>query len=168
MLGFSDTVMDGEIGLRPATDEDDELLFDIYASTRRDEIESFGWDDAQEKAFLRMQFTQRQGAYKLQFPAAEYSVILAESEPVGSLIVERRDDAISLTDIAILPEFAGRGVGSAVIRSLKEEAITLGRPIVLHVDKTNRRAQEFYLSRGFTVTGESQINYSMEWKPDER
>lgn len=160
--------MNAEITLRPATESDDELLFAIYASTRQHEIESFGWADGQKEAFLRMQFAQRRGAYKLQFPAAEYCVILADSEPVGSVIVERREDAISLTDVAILPEFAGRGVGSSVLGSLKDEAITRGQPIVLHVDKTNRPALQFYLLRGFTVTGESQINYSMQWQPDDQ
>lgn len=158
--------MDAEITLRPATDEDEELLFAIYASTREDEVAAFGWAPEQEEAFLRFQFTSRRAAYRLQFPAAEYSVIMGGCEPAGSLIVERRDDAISLTDIAVLGEFRSGGVGSQIVDLLKTEAAAAGKPLVLSVDHSNPRARQFYLDRGFAITGESQINCSMRWTPD--
>jgi ribosomal protein S18 acetylase RimI-like enzyme len=159
--------MDAEITLRPATDDDEELLFVMYASSRREEIDAFGWPAEQQEAFLRMQFTSRRGAYSLQFPAAEYSVIMADGKSAGSLIVERRDDAISLTDIAVLHEFRGRGIGTRVLDMLKSEAAAVGRSLVLSVDNSNPRAREFYLDRGFCITGESQINCSMKWPVDE-
>ena len=116
--------------------------------------------------FLRFQFISRRAAYKLQFPAAEYSVIMADDKPAGSLIAERRDDAISLTDIALLPEFRGTGIGSRLLDMLKTEAAATGKPVVLSVDHFNPRARQFYLDRGFRVTAESQINCSMKWTLD--
>jgi len=158
--------MDAEISLRPVNEDDEELLFAIYASTRQDEVAGFGWDAEQEDAFLRFQFTSRRAAYRLQFPAAEYSVIMDGDKPAGSLIVERRDDAISLTDIAVLGEFRSGGVGSQIVDLLKTEAAAAGKPLVLSVDHSNPRARQFYLDRGFAITGESQINCSMRWTPD--
>jgi ribosomal protein S18 acetylase RimI-like enzyme len=159
--------MPAEITLRPANDDDEDLLFAVYASSREDEVAAFGWAEEQATAFLRFQFTSRRAAYRLQFPAAEYGVILVDAQPAGSLIVERRDDAISLTDIAILPEFRRRGAGSRVLTLLKAEAAEAGKPLVLSVDHTNSLARQFYLDRGFRITHESQINCSMKWTSDE-
>ena len=158
--------MTPEITLRPAADDDQELLFVIYASTREEETAAFGWPDKQREAFLRFQFTSRRGAYKLQFPAAEHSVILVDGEPAGSLTVERRADAIALTDIAMLPALRRLGIGSRVLDLLKTDAAAAGKSLVLSVDHSNPRARQFYLDRGFRVTAESQINCSMKWTPD--
>jgi ribosomal protein S18 acetylase RimI-like enzyme len=159
--------MPAEIALRPVNVDDEDLLFAVYAAVRKDEVAAFGWGEEQANAFLRFQFASRRAAYALQFPAAEYSVILVGARPAGSLIVERRDDAISLTDIAILPEFQRHGAGSRVLDLLKNEAAAAGKPLVLSVDHTNPIARQFYLERGFRVTGTSQINCSMRWTPDE-
>ena len=159
--------MDVEINLRPATDDDEDLLLAIYSSTRQEETAAFGWPDEQRDAFLKFQFTSRRGAYKLQFPAAEYSLVLVGSATAGSLIVERRGDAISLTDIALLPEFHCHGIGSRILDMLKAEAAEAGKPLVLSVDHFNPRARRFYLDRGFIITNETQVNCSMKWTPDE-
>jgi ribosomal protein S18 acetylase RimI-like enzyme len=159
--------MDADISLRPATDKDEDLLFAIYASTRQDEVASFGWAEEQREAFLRMQFKSRRAAYELQFPAAEYSVIIARGKPAGSTIVERRENAISLTDIAVLPEFRGLGIGSQVVEMLKTQAAKAAKPLILSVDHANQRARQFYLERGFRIIGKSQINCSMKWAPYE-
>src|SRR5437868_1826613 len=97
--------MHRHISLRPAVSADEEFLFAVYSSTRRDEVAAFGWDEAQQIAFLQMQFVVRQRSYEMQFPASEYYIILLNETPAGQLIVDRDGGQISLTDIAILQEF---------------------------------------------------------------
>lgn len=153
-----------KIKLRPVADADDEFLFAVYCSVRRAEVAAFGWDEAQQNAFLRMQFTSRASAYKMQFPVAEYSIVVFDEAPAGSLIVCRTDHQISLTDIAVLPEYQKNGIGTFVVEQLKGEATRSNRPLVLRVDKTNIAAKKFYERRGLVVTGETQILYEMEWR----
>ena len=48
------------ISRRPVRPDDQEFQLKLYASTRRAEIAGFGWSEAQQEAFLRMQFTGQQ------------------------------------------------------------------------------------------------------------
>ena len=45
-----------DLCLREATPEDESFLFEVYASTRIEELEGTGWNDEQKLAFIRMQF----------------------------------------------------------------------------------------------------------------
>jgi len=153
-----------KIKLRPAVDADRELLFAVYCSTRRAEVAAFGWDETQQDAFLEMQFTSRASAYKMQFPDAEHSVILFDEAPAGTLIVNRTKHSISLTDIAVLPEYQKNGIGTYVVEQLKGEAARSDMPLVLRVDKTNAAVKRFYERLGLAVTREAQILYEMEWR----
>lgn len=153
-----------KVKLRPVVDADREFLFAVYCSTRRDEVASFGWKDAQQNVFLEMQFTSRLSAYKMQFPMAEYFAILFDEAPAGTLIVSRTDYHISITDIAVLPEYQKKGIGTYVVEQLKGEAARSNKPLVLRVDKFNIAAKKFYERLGLVVTGETQILYEMEWR----
>ncbi len=156
---------DRDIELRPATDGDDDFLYAVYCGTRGDEVARFGWSEAEQSAFLRMQFATRQRAYKMQVPDAESSVILFGGTPVGSIIIDRKPENIALTDIAILPQYRKNGIATHLIKQLQDEAAASGRPLVLHVDKINLTAQKLYEKAGFTVTAETELTNEMEWVP---
>jgi ribosomal protein S18 acetylase RimI-like enzyme/SAM-dependent methyltransferase len=147
------------IELRDVTSDDEKFLCELYHTTRRDEVAAFGWSEAEQHSFLTMQFTMQQQAYKMQYPDAKHSVILFDGEPAGRVIVDRSDDAISLTDIAVLPEFRGRGIASRMISRLQDEVDA----IALSVDKINPTARRLYEKHGFTITGETEFNFEMQW-----
>ena len=147
------------IELREATAEDRGFLCKLYRTTRADEVAAFGWGESEQDSFLTMQFDMQQRAYEMQYPNAECSVILFDGAPAGRLIVDRSGDVISLTDIAICPEFRGRGVASRLIGRLQGE----GKAIVLSVDKHNVSARQLYEKLGFAETGESEFTFAMRW-----
>ena len=152
-----------KIKLAVAAESDGEFLCSVYAATRADEVRSFGWDDVQANAFLGMQFAMRTRSYEMQFPSAVTYVVLFGRTQAGSMIVERIDAYISLTDIAVLPEFRGNGIATYLIRVLQDEATASGKPLTLHVDKGNANALRLYESLGFVVANESDLSYSMQW-----
>ncbi len=51
----------GTLGLRPEEPQDQAFLFELYASTRREELDAWGWPPQARAAFLRMQFQASQG-----------------------------------------------------------------------------------------------------------
>lgn len=155
---------DLNITLRPAAEPDEKFLCDVYRSTRLDEVAAFGWDVSQQDEFLRMQFTIQHRAYRMQYPGAEHSVILLGASMAGRIIVDRTDGWISLTDIAVLPEFRGNGIATYLIMQLQDEASASGKPLLLQVDKSNEDALRLYKDLGFRITGESQFSYKMEWR----
>ena len=66
-------------------------------------------------------------------------------------------------DVAVLPDFRGRGVGRELLRFIAEDARRLGCcKITLEVREDNRAAAELYRSEGFGATlipGDDRIQY---------
>lgn len=157
-----------KISLRPAGPDDDEFLSKVYASTRAEEVAAWGWPQAQQDAFLKMQFNAQQQAYKWQFPEAQHSIILCDEARAGRLIVVRTDQEIRLTDIALLPEYRNAGAGTFFVKDLQAQAREAGLPARLRVAKTNLAARRLYERLDFAVTGESDTHFMMEWLPASR
>ena len=155
--------MTDKIALRPVEAIDGSFLFSVYASTRQTEVSSFGWTEEQQNAFLRMQYDMRLRSYLMQCPQAESSVILCGDAPAGSIIVDRTPHHISITDIAVLPEFRRRGIAGKVIAELQHEADNAGVPVVLSVDKSNLNARRLYERLGFEPVGETELTIEMRW-----
>ena len=56
------------IALRDESPADKDLLADLYASTREEELRPVPWDDAQKRAFLREQFELQWDHYRRHYP----------------------------------------------------------------------------------------------------
>jgi ribosomal protein S18 acetylase RimI-like enzyme len=153
--------------LRPVRPEDESFLYEVYASTRRDELAFTGWPAAQVEALLRMQFAAQQRAYLAQFPAGDFQIILCRERPIGRLYLERRADEIRGIDLALLPEYRQAGIGTAILRELLAEAARLGKPFRLHVAKCNR-ARRLYERLGFITLADDGVHLLMEWSADRR
>jgi len=153
------------VALRPALADDDAFLYELYCSTRADEIAAFGWDRAQQDAFLQLQFRGLQRHYQVQQLDVDFRIILQDGRPIGQLIVMRSATEIRLADIALLPEYRGSGIGSRLIGDLFAEARGSGRPLTLHVEKTSR-AVALYERLGFQRIDETGFHYKMEWQPE--
>jgi ribosomal protein S18 acetylase RimI-like enzyme len=148
--------------LRTTTDDDTAFLFTLYASTRREEFAHFGWSAPQTELFLKMQFNAQQRSYRGAFPQADRSIILLHGEPAGAMTVNRGTDEIRLVNIALLPEHRAVGIGARLLNTLIEEATERAVPLRLSVAKTNRAAR-LYVRRGFAVTGDDGVYWSMDW-----
>lgn len=154
-----------KISLRASGPEDEGFLYQVYASTRADEVAAFGWNEAQQAAFLRMQFGAQQRAYEWQFPGAEHSVIISDGELIGRLIVVQTEPEIRLTDITLLPAHRNAGVGTLLIKELQARAEAAGLPLRLRVTRENAAARRLYERLNFSPTGESDTHLMMEWLP---
>ena len=155
-----------KICLRPATVNDHDLLLHVYANTRKDEMASWGWSAAQQSSFIRMQFDVRKRGYAATYPSAENRIISIGDLPAGSLIIFRGPGEIRLVDIALLPEFRGRGLGGEVIRMLISEAADAGSALRLSVLRSNR-AMHLYERLGFIAKGGDAMYCEMECAPAE-
>ncbi len=150
------------ITLRTAAPEDEAFLYNLYAGTRAEELAAWGWDAAQQQAFLSLQFRGQQAHYA-QYPNPDHRIILDETQPIGRLLISRMEKEIRLVDIALLPEHRGQGIGAKLIRELLDEAAQNGKVVRLHVEKFNP-AQRLYQRLGFEIAGDAQTHYLMEWK----
>ena len=81
-------------------------------------------------------------------------VIMADGTRVGRLRVVRSKDRHMVGGIQILPGHRGRGIGTAVLTRLLDEAFGNGLPLDLDVSKDNPEAERLYARLGFRRTGE--------------
>ena len=73
----------------------------------------------------------------------------------GALRWEKFSDWGEIVSVYLLPEYMGRGVGSAFMERCTAELRALGcSRILLWVLEENVRARRFYEKQGFTATGE--------------
>jgi ribosomal protein S18 acetylase RimI-like enzyme len=149
--------------LRPIAPEDEELLYRVYASTRADELAAVAWTDEQKAAFLRMQFTAQHRYYQEKYTASCFDVVLVDGRPAGRLYVARWAEEMRIIDIALLPEFRRRGVGSALLLRLCAEAELKRLPLRIHVERMNP-ALGLYERLGFRVIEDRGVYLFLEWR----
>jgi ribosomal protein S18 acetylase RimI-like enzyme len=153
------------VRLRAATLDDRNFLAAVYASTRMDELAATDWGDAQKAEFCEMQFAAQDSHYRQHYLTAEYSVIEAGEIPVGRLYVDRWKREIRIMDIAVLPEYRGKGIGTQLLLELQQQAATSGRSLTIHVERFNP-ALNLYQRIGFKMIEDKGVYLLMEWKPD--
>ena len=146
--------------LRDATPDDEQFLFDVYASTRQEELDGLGWDEDQKQNFIRMQFLARERSY----PRVDNQIIILNGRAIGRILVDRTDSEILLRDIALLSEYRNQGIGTKLIQDLLDEATVAGKSIRLHVLVTSA-ALRLYERLGFRKTGADDAYFEMRWVP---
>ena len=151
-----------EITLRPATDEDRELLLAVYAASRTEELDQVEWAPGQREWFLQMQFDAQDHEYRRGNPDGSFDVIEVDGAPAGRLYVDRRPGDLRIVDIALLPEFRGRGIGRRLLTDLQDQAASEGRSVSIHVEAHNAAAH-LYHRLGFVVAEDLGVYRRMEW-----
>lgn len=155
------------VQLRPVTPDDEDLLLKIYASTREEEMQqAAGWSDEQKEMFLRWQLDMQRRDYERRFPQADYQIILFKGAPAGRLWVGRTPEQIRLLDIAILPEFQKRKIGTYLLVNLIKESEETGTPLRHMIYKLNTGARRFYERLGFRLIEDDRMYLLMERHPE--
>ncbi len=150
--------------LRPIDPDDQDFLLTVYAGTRAAALASLPWDAAQKAALIHSQFHAQHAYYQAHYHGADFGLILLDDRPVGRLYVARWNDEIRLVDIALLPAYRGRGIGSALVQTLLAEAVQAGKPVRLHVEKHNP-ALRWYERLGFRRRADRGGYWFLEWSP---
>jgi ribosomal protein S18 acetylase RimI-like enzyme len=157
----------GQVGphsvtLRNWTDGDREFCCQVYASTRTEELSQVPWTASQKDNFLRQQFEAQDHAYHSNYPGAEFLIIVVDNAAAGRLYVHRRPDEIRIMDIALLPDFRGRGIGTLLLQQLLEEGKLSSRRVTIHVEIFNP-ALRLYERLGFSKVSETGVHCLLQW-----
>ena len=160
-------LIESRVTLRGAARDDVEFLARLYSDTRRREVTAWGWPEAQQSTFLRMQFEAQSRSYREGFPKAADRIICLDGSPVGRLMVDHEPRGMRLVDIAVLEEHRNRGIGGWLIGRLIEECATRSHTLRLHVRRDNP-AIRLYRRLGFTETAADEMYLQMERNPLER
>lgn len=152
------------LSLRASQADDRALLEDIYASTRADELALTDWSQADQAAFIRMQFSAQDAHYRLHYPGAQFWLVCHQSIPAGRLYWHDRDSERRIMDLALLPAYRNRGYGSQVLLALQADATASGIGLSIHVERFNP-ARQLYARLGFGLKQEGEVYNLLEWIP---
>ena len=145
-----------ELSLRKADASDSEFVFTVKKAAFRAYVEQVcGWDNS----YQREQHNRR-------FAAQDISIIQFREVDVGFLAISHTPDRFKVNQLYILPEYQGRGIGSAGMTRIIDDANLAQKPVVLQVLKVNTHGIAFYQRLGFTIIGENTTHVQMEKLPE--
>lgn len=139
--------------LRDAAVHDYEFLYNLHVATMKQYVEqTWGWDEARTA-----------NMFQERFHRSDYQIVVVDGRDIGAINREKREDTIYISNIEIIPEYQGRGIGTAITNSILAEARRDGLSVTLRVLKVNP-ARHWYERLGFIVTKENETHYYMAAK----
>lgn len=154
------------INYRVMTDGDLPFVAVLYATTRAEEVAVTGWPPELQAAFLDQQHRAQHAHYRSAFPDGEWLLIERAGEPIGRLYLARKDGALRIVDISLLPDLRGSGLGTAILTDVLSSE---SGPVELHVEYRNP-ARRLYERLGFARADEEEgaIHHRMIRPPADR
>jgi ribosomal protein S18 acetylase RimI-like enzyme len=80
--------------------------------------------------------------------------------------VDRNADRVHILDVTVLPEYRNRGVGTALLRQLMDEAGASRKPLTIYVEFFNPSLRLFE-RLGFQREKEEGFQFLMKWQARE-
>jgi len=140
------------VRLRQAVPRDSEFAYQLKKTTLGDYVRRvWGWDEDEQRRL-----------HERRFASQDFQVIQVSGVNAGVLAIERRPDCLRVNQLLLLPEYQGKGIGTACMTRVLGEAAERSVPVRLQVLKGNERALSFYRRLGFQTTGEDDIHIQIE------
>jgi ribosomal protein S18 acetylase RimI-like enzyme len=154
----------GVLHLRPERDDDDAFRFKLFCESRPAEFALLQLDPAAFEQLMRFQFQAQTLTYRANFPDARFDIIERDGAPIGRIVVNRPGTMLHIVDQAIVPALRNRGIGTAIMKALMDEAGHAGLPVRLKVASTNDPSMRLYLRLGFVPIRVEPLYIEMEWR----
>ena len=156
---------DKSLILRLLTENDKAFLEKVYFNTREAEMQL--WLDAtveMKTSFLTQQFNAQHEYYQKNYVGAYFWVIEKSSIDMGRLYYDEAfRGGIRIIDIALLPDFQNKGIGTTLLKSILERAKALEKNVTIHVESFNP-AMDLYKKLGFQKISETNgVYHLLEW-----
>ncbi|MEK7185507.1 MAG: GNAT family N-acetyltransferase [Patescibacteria group bacterium] len=147
--------MEFSITKRIATESDTEFARKVHHSAYHGVVvRQFGnWDEKIQDDF-----------FAKSWKPETHEIIYFNGVACGYCCIEYKPDYIFASELVILPEFQGRGIGSEILNKLKQESEQKKIPIKLQVFKENQ-ARHLYRRLGFKDVGSKGAHIEMELDP---
>jgi ribosomal protein S18 acetylase RimI-like enzyme len=154
----------GVVSLRRERNEDRDFRYRLFCDSRAPEFALLLAPGIFEQVMAH-QFQAQTVGYGAEFPQASFDIIETAERPIGRIVVDRPGTMLHLVDLAIIPELRGRGIGTAVMRALMDEARWANIPVQLEVASENDPSLQLYLRLGFVPTETVPLYTRLEWRP---
>jgi ribosomal protein S18 acetylase RimI-like enzyme len=155
----------GALRLRQERDEDAGFRFHLFCDSRSPELALLRQLGAEAfDQIMRFQFQAQTMSYRASFPQARFDIIELDGTPVGRIVVDRPGTMIHIVDQAVVPALRSRGIGTAVMQALMDEAAKARLPVRLKVASSNDPSIRLYQRLGFAPIDSTSLYLEMEWR----
>jgi ribosomal protein S18 acetylase RimI-like enzyme len=154
----------GVLRLRPEAPADADFRFQLFCDSRLPEWYQVELAPEVREQLMRHQFQAQTMTYRARFPAARHDIIWLAGERIGRIVVNRPGDQVHIVDHAIVPALRNQGIGTAIMRSLMDEAAHAGLPVRLKVASSNDPSLRLYRRLGFTPIADAPAYIELEWR----
>ncbi len=132
---------------------DKEFIYEVKKESNYMYIEQlWGWDeDYQIQDF------------NTDFKLSEFKIIVSDNKDIGFIQLEESNSNVNITEIHIIPEYRGQGVGSQIINGILRDEKNQNKTISIGCFLLNQRAKNLYERLGFKIVNETETHYVMEY-----
>jgi ribosomal protein S18 acetylase RimI-like enzyme len=148
--------------LRPARTDDQEFFYRLFCSVHSEKLQLVSLNLEEKNRLIELMYEGFTRHYRTLAPASDDRVVLLNNESIGRMILLQMSKEIWLADLAILPEYRQRGIGSALIGQLQAESMMSKRPVRLQVPQFDR-ALRLYQRLGFYEVDKVGPYLHLEW-----
>lgn len=153
----------GLLHLRPERDDDRDFRYQLFCDSRQPEFALLLAPPVYQQVMTH-QFQAQTVSYRNDFPQARFDIIELAGERIGRMVLDRPGTMVHIVDQAIVPELRGRGIGTAIMRSLMDEAQAAGVPVRLEVASENDPSFRLYQRLGFVPIETYPFYMRLEWR----
>jgi len=138
---------------RNARSKDFEKLVEIRIRAMKPSLEKVG-------RFDKTRATER---FRKSFLPEKTTIAFDGKDILGFYMITLDDKILFLNHLYIDPKFQGKGIGTALLKQVKNIAVENNMSIELEALKESK-SNSFYVSNGFTKVGESEFDNIYRWE----
>jgi ribosomal protein S18 acetylase RimI-like enzyme len=153
--------------LRPTRTDDQEFLYRLFSLVYSEKLQLVPLSAEEKKTLVELMYQGFTRHYDSLAPASDDRLVLLNNESIGRMILLQTREEIRLADLAILPQYRGIGIGSALISQLQTESLMSKRPVHLQVGRFDR-ALRLYQRLGFYKIDTIGPYLHLEWSSQRR
>jgi ribosomal protein S18 acetylase RimI-like enzyme len=152
----------GMLHLRPEREADRDFRYRLFCASREPEFALLAPVAFQE--VMAQQFHAQSLSHLARFPEARFDIVELSGEPIGWIVVDRPGEFLHIVDQAIVPQWRGRGVGTAIVRALMDEAEAAGVPMRVEGAAEDDPSLRLYRRLGFMPVHTVPLYTRLEWR----
>ena len=134
-----------------AKKDDVDFLYDLRMQTMSEHLKKAGVNLSKEEHLSRIDH---------QFDKS--FLIMQSDKKVGMLKLAEEEDSLEITQLEVLPEFQGEGIGKQLIEQTIDKATSQNKKLNLKVLKRNP-AKFLYLRSGFKIIDQDNLEFHMRY-----
>ena len=145
-----------ECCIRKAQLDDSEFVVAAKQKAFRDYVEQVsGWDESYQREL-----------HNTRFATHDFRIVEFHGNDVGFFATSNTSGVLKLHQLFILPEYQSRGIGSACMKRIINDANKANKRVNLQVLKINTRSIAFYQRLGIVIGDDNSVHLQMEKRPE--